>query len=220
MLLTSPIAVNGRAIPTRSCSGPAIQRLRFIGLTLVNNATITLTARPDSSFRSSPDSMIVQWRQVAKAAPIFGVGMSMRPARQIVSMGETYDFSTCRRGQACSESEIRGARPAAALLARVPLKGEAIDRFVAVRATAQGGKLHSRRLHPPANSGSAPAQAFTNHANAPMCCRNKRHQAVRQLVNLGGSNTGSTLRASRAAPGWRIAIASARPTLASRCASS
>jgi FtsP/CotA-like multicopper oxidase with cupredoxin domain len=125
LLSAGPIAVNGRANPdTIVLRAGHPQRLRFIGLTLVNpNATVTLTARSDSAFRISSDTMIVQWRQVAKdGADLPASATSPRRAQQIISMGETYDFEYTPARQGNLRIEIRGAGPAGALLARVPVK--------------------------------------------------------------------------------------------------
>jgi len=125
LLRAGPVAVNGRANPdTIVLRAGHPQRLRFIGLTLVNpNATVTLTARSDSSFRNAPDTMIVQWRQLAKdGADLPAAATSARRAQQIISMGETYDFEYRPARPGNLRIEIRGAGPAGALLARVPVK--------------------------------------------------------------------------------------------------
>jgi FtsP/CotA-like multicopper oxidase with cupredoxin domain len=125
MLRAGPIAVNGRTNPdTIVFRVGRPQRLRFIGLTLINpNATVTLTARPDSSLRNSPDSMLVQWRQLAKdGADLPASATTARPARQMISMGETYDFEYTPTQAGSLRIEIRAAGPAGALLTRVPVK--------------------------------------------------------------------------------------------------
>jgi len=117
--------VNGRVNPdTVVFRSGHPQRLRFIGLTLVNpNATVTLTARSDSLFRNSPDTMIVQWRQLAKdGANLPASATGSRRAQQIVSIGETYDFEYTPARPGNLRIEIRAAGPAGALLARVPVK--------------------------------------------------------------------------------------------------
>jgi len=125
ILRAGPIAVNGRVNPdTVVFRSGHPQRLRFIGLTLVNpNATVTLTARSDSLFRNSPDTMIVQWRQLAKdGANLPASATGSRRAQQIVSIGETYDFQYTPARPGNLRIEIRAAGPAGALLARVPVK--------------------------------------------------------------------------------------------------
>jgi len=125
ILRAGPIAVNGRVNPdTVVFRSGHPQRLRFIGLTLVNpNATVTLTARSDSLFRNSPDTMIVQWRQLAKdGANLPASATGSRRAQPIVSIGETYDFQYTPARPGNLRIEIRAAGPAGALLARVPVK--------------------------------------------------------------------------------------------------
>lgn len=125
ILRAGPIAVNGQVNPdTLVFRAGHPQRLRFIGITLVNpNATVTLTARGDSSFRNSPDTMIVQWRQVAKdGATLPASATAPRLAKQIVSIGETYDFEYTPSRPGNLRIEIRAAGPGGVLLARVPVK--------------------------------------------------------------------------------------------------
>jgi len=117
--------VNGRVNPdTLFMRAGHPQRLRLIGITLVNpNATVTLTMRGDSLFRNSPDSMVVQWRQLAKdGANVPASATSPRRAQQIVSIGETYDFEYTPARAGNLRIEIRAAGPAGVLLARVPVK--------------------------------------------------------------------------------------------------
>lgn len=125
ILRAGPIAVNGRVNPdTLVMRAGHPQRLRFIGITLVNpNATLTLTARSDSLFRNTPDSMVVQWRQLAKDGANLPASATVpRRAQQIVSIGETYDFEYTPARAGNLRIEIRAAGPAGALLARVPVK--------------------------------------------------------------------------------------------------
>lgn len=125
ILRAGPIAVNGRVnADTIVFRAGHPQRLRFIGLSLVNpNATVALTARSDSSFRNSPDTMIVQWRQMAKdGADLPASATGLQRAQQIISMGETYDFEYTPPRAGNLRIEIRGAGPAGVLLARVPVK--------------------------------------------------------------------------------------------------
>jgi len=126
ILAAGPIAVNGRVnADTIVFRSGHPQRLRFIGITLVNpNATVTLTARSDSAFRNSPaDTMIVQWRPLAKdGADLPASATNPRRAQQIVSIGETYDFEYTPVRPGNLRIEIRAAGPAGALLARVPVK--------------------------------------------------------------------------------------------------
>ena len=117
--------INGQANPDTVvlvAGRPA--RLRFSSLAIVNpNATVSLTARHDSSFRNFRDTLIVQWRPVAKdGADLPEHARTPRRARQIVSMGETYDFEYVPSGPGRMLIEIRGAAPQGRLLARVPVR--------------------------------------------------------------------------------------------------
>jgi FtsP/CotA-like multicopper oxidase with cupredoxin domain len=101
-------------------------RLRFISLAITNpNATVFLTTRPDSSRANLIDTMVVQWRPIAKdGADLPGAARLLRLARQIVGMGETYDFEFIPPKPGLMRIEVRGAGPAGFLLARVPIKVE------------------------------------------------------------------------------------------------
>lgn len=100
-------------------------RLRFMSLSLLNpNATVTLTARHDS-LGTMPDTMLVRWEPIAKdGADLPAAGRAPRVARQIVSMGETYDYmyTPMRPGQL--RIEVRTAGQKGILLARVPVRVE------------------------------------------------------------------------------------------------
>jgi hypothetical protein len=98
--------------------------LRFISLALVNpSAAVQVTSRPDSA--SVPnDSLLVQWRPVAKdGADLPLASRAPRPARQVIGMGETYDFELTPTARGLLRLEIRGAG-GGGLLARVPLRVE------------------------------------------------------------------------------------------------
>ena len=100
-------------------------RFRFMSLALVNpNATVTLTARPDSSFANLSDTLLVRWRPVAKDGADLPAGQAPRLARQIISMGETYDFAYTPERRGGLRIEVRGGGPDGVLLARVPVKIE------------------------------------------------------------------------------------------------
>jgi manganese oxidase len=124
---TSSLDVNGSMNPDTivlHAGRPA--RLRFMSLSLATpNATVTLTARRDSTFRNVPDTMVAQWTPAAKdGADLPPSARVPRIARQIIAMGETYDFSytAVQRGE--MRIEIRAAGPRGALLARVPVRVE------------------------------------------------------------------------------------------------
>ena len=101
-------------------------RMRFIGLQVaVPNATVWLTARPDSVFANPRDSMLVQWRPVAKdGADLPAAARAPRLARQLVSMGETYDFEFVPERRGNLRLEVRAPVARDALLTRVPIRVE------------------------------------------------------------------------------------------------
>ena len=100
-------------------------RFRFVNLAVTSpNATVYLTARPDSSLENLRDSMLVQWRPLAKDGWELPVeSRALRPAQQIISIGETYDFEV----QPPARGELRiEVRPPSAgrLFVRVPVRVE------------------------------------------------------------------------------------------------
>ena len=103
-----------------------------MSLSSVNpNATVWLTARPDSAFINPDDTMLVRWRPVAKdGADLPAAARGERPAHQIVSMGETYDFEYVPRQRGTLRLEVRTANPppgfgkSGKLLVRVPIRVE------------------------------------------------------------------------------------------------
>jgi FtsP/CotA-like multicopper oxidase with cupredoxin domain len=125
-----PLDINGEANPDTvvlHVARPA--RLRFISLAVVNpNATVWLTARPDSAFGNVNDTMVVHWRPIAKdGADLPPAIRGQRLARQIVSMGETYDFEYTPAQRGTLRLEVRTLNPPRAggrLLVRVPIRIE------------------------------------------------------------------------------------------------
>jgi manganese oxidase len=128
-----PLDINGVANPDTvvlHVGRPA--RLRFMSLASVNpNATVWITARPDSLFINRDDSMVVRWRPIAKdGADLPAAARAERLARQIVSMGETYDFEYTPSRRGILRLEVRAANPPpgfgapGVLLARVPIRVE------------------------------------------------------------------------------------------------
>ena len=103
-------------------------RFRLMSLALINpNATVTMTSRPDSLFelRGAVDTMLVRWTPVAKdGAGLPPAARNPRVARQIVSMGETYDYSYTPAARGQLRIEVRGAGRRGPLLARVPVRVE------------------------------------------------------------------------------------------------
>jgi manganese oxidase len=119
-----PIDVNGQANPdTVTIRAGRTTRLRFIALTLVNpSAAVVVTSRTDSAMLLSADSMIVPMRLVAKdGADLPESARRMVPTRQVISMGETYDFELSPQRPGRLRLEVRGAGANGRLLARVPL---------------------------------------------------------------------------------------------------
>jgi hypothetical protein len=67
------------------------------------------------------DTMIVNWRAVAKDGfDLSGDMQVSRPARQVVSMGETYDFEYTPMQKGALRLEVRTNQ----LLVRVPIRVE------------------------------------------------------------------------------------------------
>jgi FtsP/CotA-like multicopper oxidase with cupredoxin domain len=122
-----PLEVNGALNPDTTVFhvGRPV-RLRFISLAAVNpNATVWLTARPDSSFAGERDSMVVRWRPVAKdGADLTEAARDGQVARQIVGMGETYDFEYLPTRRGLLRIEVRAAGAAGQLFVRVPIRVE------------------------------------------------------------------------------------------------
>lgn len=101
-------------------------RMRLIGLQILYpNATVSLTARPDSLLSTVQDSMLVEWVPVAKdGADLPPAERHARPAQQIVSTGETYDFELTPRRRGDLRMEVRLPGFAGRLVARVPIRVE------------------------------------------------------------------------------------------------
>ena len=99
-------------------------RLRFISLAAFNpNATVWLTARHDSSLANTSDSLVVQWRPIAKdGADLPATSRAPRLAQQLVSMGEAYDFEYTPTASGIMRIEVRGTGSNGRLLARVPVR--------------------------------------------------------------------------------------------------
>jgi FtsP/CotA-like multicopper oxidase with cupredoxin domain len=123
----TPLEINGRQNPDTivfRVNTPV--RLRLISLAAFNpNAVVWLTTRPDSSFANRPDSLVAQWRPVAKdGAALPETARAQRLARQPVSMGETYDFEYTPTSKGVMRIEVRAAGANGSLLARVPVRVE------------------------------------------------------------------------------------------------
>lgn len=123
----TPLDINGSTNPDTivlHVGQPA--RLRFMSLALVDpEATITLTARRDSSSANLGDTLLMRWTPVAKdGADLPASARTSRIARQIMAMGETYDFSFTPTRRGMLRIEVRDEDPKGALLARVPIRVE------------------------------------------------------------------------------------------------
>jgi FtsP/CotA-like multicopper oxidase with cupredoxin domain len=122
-----PFEINGRTDPdTTILLTGRRYRFRFVGLATGNpNATVWLTARVDSSLQNVNDSMVVQWTPVGKdGADLPQAERRSVLARQIVSMGETYDFEFIPSKPGNLRLEIRGNGPAGRLFVRGPIRVE------------------------------------------------------------------------------------------------
>ena len=120
------LEINGVSIPDTivlRAGRPA--RLRFMSLSFTNpNATVTLTARPDSLRRYARyDARPVGAGREGRRGPSGG-GRAPRVARQIVSMGETYDYTYTPMRPGQLRIEVRTAGQKGILLARVPVRVE------------------------------------------------------------------------------------------------
>jgi FtsP/CotA-like multicopper oxidase with cupredoxin domain len=124
----SPLEVGGAANPdtlVMHAGRPA--RLRVMSLAVINpNAGVVLTARPDSVAGAVRDTLIVTWVPAAKdGADLVPRERTARPARQLISMGETYDFLfTPPAAGSRLRLEVRAGGGTGGLLARVPIRVE------------------------------------------------------------------------------------------------
>jgi manganese oxidase len=119
--------INGKSNPdTLVLKVGGQYRLRFIGLQVSNpNAEVTLTARADSVVGNPRDTLLVQWRPLAKDAIELPEGeRTPRPARQVVTMGETYDFVFVPIEPGHLRMEVRVSVPRQRLMVRVPIRVE------------------------------------------------------------------------------------------------
>jgi FtsP/CotA-like multicopper oxidase with cupredoxin domain len=118
---THPREINGERNPDTvvlHVGRPA--RLRLINLSTADPVPFfCLTARPDSTLIGAKDTMIVNWRPVAKDGFDLPSAMqSPRPARQMISMGETYDFEYTPQRTGTLRLEVRTRQ----LVVRVPIR--------------------------------------------------------------------------------------------------
>jgi FtsP/CotA-like multicopper oxidase with cupredoxin domain len=121
---SSPMEINGLVNPdTVVLRAGRRYRFRFVGLSVTSpNATVYLTARPDSSLENLRDTMLVSWRPLAKdGADLPENQRTPRPAQQVVSIGETYDFEFLPRERGELRIEVRPIS-AGRLFVRVPVR--------------------------------------------------------------------------------------------------
>lgn len=124
-----PLEINGQANPdTVVLRAGRSARLRLINLesgVAAATPTFSLTARSDSAATIANDTLLVRWQLAAKDG--FDLGESARTptlARQLVSVGETYDFEFTPRQPGMLRLEIRANGGAHALFVRVPIRVE------------------------------------------------------------------------------------------------
>jgi len=116
-----PFEINGKLDPdTLRLRAGQRYRVRLIALqSEFPVLTATITARADSVLGTAPDSQIVDWTPVAKdGADLSPSGRIPRPARQAISMGETYDFAFTPERAGTLRLELRRGR---SLAARTPI---------------------------------------------------------------------------------------------------
>lgn len=122
-----PLEINGQANPdTVVLRAGRTARLRFMNLTMnVPSPSFFLTARPDSVAQIANDTMLVQWRLAAKDGFDLSAGVQvLRPAHQVVGMGETWDLEFTPERRGALNLEVRESGAAHALRIRVPIRVE------------------------------------------------------------------------------------------------
>src|SRR5262245_45737345 len=118
--------VNGQTNPdTIVLHAGQPSRLRLISLALLNpNVAVQVTTRQDSVGVLTMDTLLVQWRPMAKdGADLPEASRAPRRARQTIAMGETYDFELTPERAGTLRIEVRGGL-SGRLLARVPVRVE------------------------------------------------------------------------------------------------
>jgi FtsP/CotA-like multicopper oxidase with cupredoxin domain len=121
-----PMEINGHVDPdTVVLRVGRPDRFRFINLAVTSpNATVYLTARPDSSLANLRDTMLVRWREIAKdGADLPDADRVLRVASQVVSIGETHDVEFVPTKQGTLRLEVRPAS-LGRLTVRVPIRVE------------------------------------------------------------------------------------------------
>jgi manganese oxidase len=123
-----PVEMNGMVNPDTiviHVGRPA--RFRLINLATTSVVPVfRLTTRPDSALDLERDTMLVSWRPVAKDGfDLPPASRAPRPASQIISIGETYDFEFTPPKKGMLRLEVRGTgQPNRPLKVRVPIRIE------------------------------------------------------------------------------------------------
>jgi len=120
-----PLEIDGQTNPdtiVMHVGRPA--RFRLINLSTVNIAPlVSLTAMPDSPDVITRDSMLVRWQERAKDGfDLPSEQQHPQPARQIVAVGETYDFEYTPTTAGTLRLEFRTNGAQHRLLIRVPIR--------------------------------------------------------------------------------------------------
>jgi hypothetical protein len=122
-----PVEINGRSDPDTLVLHVG-QRTRFrlgnlSGGTNSSAPSFWLTSRPDSAARIDRDTMLVRWQPVAKDGfDLPASARSPRPAQQVVSVGETFDFEYTPMDAGLLRLEVRGRSGQHALVSRIPVR--------------------------------------------------------------------------------------------------
>jgi manganese oxidase len=119
--------INGKTNPdTLVLQAGRRYRLRLIGLQVSNpNAETTVTARADSVLGNPRDTLLIQWRPLAKdAIELQQAEQTLRDARQVVTMGETYDFAFVPTKAGQLRMQVRVSVPRPRLMVRLPIRVE------------------------------------------------------------------------------------------------
>lgn len=122
-----PLGINGRDDPdTVVLHVGRTARFRLLNLSTINvSPLVMLTARPDSAISMPRDTMTVRWTPVAKDGFDLPLGATRpAPARQILAVGETYDFEYIPRAPGNLRLEYRTNGGPHRLLIRVPIRVE------------------------------------------------------------------------------------------------
>jgi len=122
-----PLEINGEPNPDTvvlRLGRPA--RLRIINVSWTNPVPlVSITERSDSSLTQLRDTSLVVWTPVAKDGRDLPAAARMpEPARQRVSIGETYDFELTPTRRGTMRFEVRANGPPHRLFIRVPLRVE------------------------------------------------------------------------------------------------